>query len=90
MLFKKKKKEKELSSQLVNVRKFIIFSDQAIVSIDCIRCVERNQNNVIINYRANAKTEASTITCADVKTAKAMMDELGTMLNQEAVILGKE
>ena len=90
MLFKKKEKERELTSQLVNVRKFIIFSDQAIVSIDSIRCIERNKNNVIINYRANAKTEATTITCANDKVAKEMMDELGTMLNQEAVILGKE
>lgn len=90
MLFKKKAKEKELTSQLVNVRKFIIFSNQAIVSIDCIRCIERNKNVVTINYRANAKTKATTITCVDDKTAKAMIEELGIMLNQEAVILGKE
>lgn len=88
MLFKKK--EKELSSQLVSVRKFLVFSDKAIISVDCIRCVERNENKVIINYRANAKTEATVITCVDKKTAKAIMDEMGTKLNEEVIILGKD
>ena len=90
MLFKKKEKEKELTPQLVNVRKFILFSDKAIISIDSIRCVERDENKVIINYRSNAKAEATTITCVDVKTAKAIMEEMGTMLNQEVIIVGKD
>lgn len=90
MLFKKKEKEKELSSQLVDVRKFILFSDKAIISIDCIRCVERDENKITINYRSNARTEATVITCVDVENAKAVMEELGNMINQEVVILGKD
>lgn len=85
MLFKKK--EKELSSQLITVRKFILFSDKAIISIDCIRSVERDENKVIINYRNNTKEEATIISCTDVKTAKTVMEEMGTMINQEAVII---
>lgn len=88
MLFKKK--EKELKSELVTVRKFILFSDKAIISIDCIRCVERDGNKITINYRSNARTEATTILCDDIKTAKAVMEELGTKINEEVVILGKD
>lgn len=85
MLFKKK--EKELTSQLADVRKFILFSDKAIISIDCIRCIERDENKITINYRSNARTEATVITCVDVKNAKEVMKELETMINQEAVII---
>lgn len=87
MLFKKKEKKKELSSQLADVRNFILFSDKAIISIDCIRCIERDENKITINYRSNARTEATVITCVDVENAKEVMKELGTMINQEVVII---
>lgn len=87
MLFKRKSKEKEVQTQDITVHKFVIFNTDVIVTIDSIKLIRRDKNNVQIIYKSNAKIDSSTISYDTEESAKDVIRQLGGLLNLETIIL---
>lgn len=84
MLFKKK--EKEITTKVVDARKFFNFNNLLLVNIDDIIFITREKNQVSVNYKAIDKLRTSILTYETEKQAIEIINDVGMKLNKDFVI----
>lgn len=84
MLFKRK--EKEITTKVVDAHKFFNFNNLLLVNIDDIIFVTREKNQVSVNYKAIDKLHTSILTYETEKQAIEIINDVGMKLNKDFVI----